>query len=91
MRAFRSSLIAALASLALGATSAARAGTIQQTIQFPGVAPEAVYAAYMSAKGHSAMTGFPVSFYRAAAKQEGVAIQHPGYFKQPYVFLRDRI
>jgi len=70
MRAFRSSLIAALASLALGATSAARAGTIQQTIQFPGVAPEAVYAAYMSAKGHSAMTGFPVSFYRAAAKQE---------------------
>ncbi len=50
--------------------AAVGAGTIQQTIQFPGIAPETIYAAYMSAKGHSAMTGFPASFYRAATKQE---------------------
>lgn len=50
--------------------AATGAGTIQQTIQFPGVAPETIYATYMSAKGHSAMTGFPASFYRARTKQE---------------------
>lgn len=70
MRTFKSSLIAVLALAALGGALAGHAGTIQQTIQFPGVTPEVVYSAYMSAKGHSAMTGFPASFYRVASKQE---------------------
>jgi uncharacterized protein YndB with AHSA1/START domain len=46
------------------------AGTIQQTIQFPGVAPQAIYDAYLSSKEHAAMTGFPVVFYRPSTKQE---------------------
>jgi len=53
-----------------GLMPAAEAGTIQQTLQFPGVTPEAIYAAYMSAKEHSAMTGYPAAYYRASTQQE---------------------
>lgn len=70
MRAFKSSLTVILVLAGLGGAVAAHAGTIQQTIQFPGVAPEAVYAAYMSSKQHSTMTGFPAVYYRPSSKQE---------------------
>ena len=61
---------ALLAAAGMAWATLASAGTIQQTIEFPGVTPEAVYSAYMSARDHSAMTGFPASFYRATSKQE---------------------
>lgn len=70
MHAFRQRLRVLLTAAGLMWATLAGAGTIQQTIEFPGVAPETIYAAYMSAKGHGAMTGFPASFYRAATKQE---------------------
>ena len=55
----------------------AQAGTIQQTIVFTGVAPQAVYADFLSAKEHAAMIGFPVSFYRPSTKAE-VAVAEEG-------------
>jgi len=48
----------------------AAAGTLDQTIQFPGVEPQAVYDAYLTAKSHAAMTGFPAAFYRPSTKTE---------------------
>src|SRR5690348_10374126 len=53
------------------------AGTIQQTIQFPGVAPEAIYKAYLSSQEHAAMTGFPATFYRPSTHAE-VAVGQEG-------------
>lgn len=70
MRASKQILAALLSAVGLVWAATAGAGTIQQTIQFPGVAPEAVYAAYMSSKQHGAMTGFPATYYRPATKQE---------------------
>jgi hypothetical protein len=48
----------------------AAAGNITQTIEFPGVAPEKIYAAYLSAPDHAAMTGFPATFYRPSSHTE---------------------
>ena len=70
MHASKQILAALLSAAGLVWAATAGAGTIQQTIQFPGVAPEAVYAAYLSSKQHGAMTGFPASYYRPATKQE---------------------
>lgn len=46
------------------------AGNVIQTAQFPGLTPEALYNAYLSAKDHAAMTGYPAMFYRPSAKSE---------------------
>ena len=48
----------------------ASAGTIQQTIQFPGVAPQAIYDAYISSRGHADMTGAPATWYRPSTKTD---------------------
>lgn len=64
------SIVSTLTAMALAWSGAAAAGIIQQTVEFPGVAPQAVYDAYLSAKGHAAMTGFPASFYRPSTKAE---------------------
>ncbi|HSC48541.1 MAG TPA: SRPBCC domain-containing protein [Gammaproteobacteria bacterium] len=71
----RLATLIALAGFAWCGSSAA--GTIQQTIQFPGVAPEAIYQAYMSSQGHAAMTGFPATFYRPSTHAE-VAVGQEG-------------
>ena len=52
MHASKQLLAAILAAISFFWGAVAAAGTIQQTIQFPGVAPEAVYNAYMSSKLH---------------------------------------
>jgi uncharacterized protein YndB with AHSA1/START domain len=67
---------AALA-LAVAWAAPAAAGTIQQTIQFPGIEPRAVYDAYLSSRGHSDMTGFPASWYRPSTKK-AVAVGQEG-------------
>ncbi len=68
-----------LAVFVLGLTCAvsARAGTIQQTIEFPGIAPQAVYDAYLSSQGHSDMTGAPATWYRPSTKAD-VAVGQDG-------------
>jgi uncharacterized protein YndB with AHSA1/START domain len=74
----RSQLLATLIALVgLGWCGPSAAGTIQQTIQFPGVAPESLYQAYMSSKEHAAMTGFPATFYRPSIHAE-VAVGQEG-------------
>jgi uncharacterized protein YndB with AHSA1/START domain len=46
------------------------AGNVIQTAQFPGLAPETLYNAFLSAKDHAGMTGYPAMFYRPATKAE---------------------
>jgi len=55
----------------------ALAATLNQTIQFMGTTPETLYAAFLSAKEHGAMTADgtrPATFYRRAppSPQAGV-------------------
>ena len=71
--------LGALLLLGLGFARAlpAAAGTLEQTIQFPGVAPQVVYDAYLNSKSHAAMTGFPTAFYRPSTKTE-VAVAEEG-------------
>jgi len=74
----RSHLLATFIALSgLGWCGPSAAGTIQQTIEFPGVAPETVYNAYLSSKEHAAMTGFPATFYRPSTHAE-VAVGQEG-------------
>lgn len=65
----------------LASSGAPSAGTIQQTIVFPGVDPQVVYDTYLSAKGHSDMTGFPASFYRPSTKAEVAVAQEGDEFR----------
>lgn len=66
-------LIAAFATV----TGPALAGNVIQTEQFPGLTPETLYNAYLSAKDHAAMTGYPAMFYRPSTRTE-VALGQEG-------------
>ena len=77
MNAFDKVLVTILSVAAMTLSMGASAGTIQQTVEFPGVTPDTVYDTYMSSKGHTAMTGMPAVFYRPSSKQE-VAIGEEG-------------
>jgi hypothetical protein len=55
----------------------ASAGNVIQTAEFPGIAPETLYNAYLSAKDHAAMTGYPAVYYRPSSKTE-VAVAQEG-------------
>lgn len=48
----------------------ALAGNVIQTAQFPGLTPATLYNAYLSAKDHAAMTGYPAMFFRPSTKAE---------------------
>jgi uncharacterized protein YndB with AHSA1/START domain len=58
-----------IAALAMLGTPAV-AGNVIQTEQFPGLTPEVLYDAYLSAKDHAAMTGYPAMFYRPSTQVE---------------------
>lgn len=70
-------LVMILAVAGITLSMSASAGTIQQTVEFPGVTPDAVYEAYMTSKGHAAMTGMPATYYRPSTRQE-VAVGQEG-------------
>lgn len=48
----------------------AAAGNVIQTAQFPGLAPETLYNAFLSAKDHTAMTGYPAMMWRPSTGAE---------------------
>lgn len=53
------------------------AGNVIQTAEFPGLTPATLYNAYLSSTEHSAMTGYPATYYRPAAKTD-VAVGQEG-------------
>jgi uncharacterized protein YndB with AHSA1/START domain len=63
--------------LAFTCNCAALAGNITQVAEFPGLTPQQLYDAYLSSKGHAAMTGFPATFYRPSSKND-VAVGQEG-------------
>ena len=51
-------------------STAASAGNVIQSAEFPGLTPQRLYDAYLSSKDHAGMTGFPATYYRPSSKAE---------------------
>jgi uncharacterized protein YndB with AHSA1/START domain len=69
--------ISAMAVFAAVCSVSASAGNVIQTAEFPGLSPATLYAAYLSSAEHSAMTGYPATYYRPAIKSD-VAVGQEG-------------
>ncbi|MGA9851665.1 MAG: SRPBCC domain-containing protein [Gammaproteobacteria bacterium] len=63
-------LLAVNITLAIAWTVPVFAGNVIQTAQFPGLSPGILYNAYLSSAEHSAMTGYPATYYRPSTKSD---------------------
>lgn len=77
MRLGKMAIVAGVAAFANVCAQPAAAGTVLQTVQFPGISAQTLYNAYLSSSGHAAMTGHPASYYRFSTRAE-VAVGREG-------------
>lgn len=66
----RKLLLFGLIILGAACSSAAAAGNVIQTAEFPGLTPQQLYDAYLSSKDHAAMTGFPATWHRPSTDKD---------------------
>ena len=64
MKILTRTLFASIVVLVIAWSTSVFAGNVIQTAQFPGLSPGTLYNAYLSSKQHSAMTGYPATYYR---------------------------